>query len=71
MEAENLLPFLVVSERKGGGGVPLGGEGMKEQVKHVNPVKYVSPVGGLKPPTATNLLPPISSTALFNWVNET
>jgi len=41
----------------------------------VNPVKYVSPacagrlVGGFKPPTATNLLPPISSAALFNGVN--
>ena len=33
----------------------------------VNPVKYVSLVGGIKSPTATNLLPPISSTALFNW----
>ncbi|MEA3463657.1 MAG: hypothetical protein U9R14_01085 [Patescibacteria group bacterium] len=36
----------------------------------VNPVKYVSPVGGFKPPTATNLLPPISSTALFNGVKN-
>ncbi|MFH0955997.1 MAG: nucleotidyl transferase AbiEii/AbiGii toxin family protein [Candidatus Falkowbacteria bacterium] len=36
----------------------------------VNPVKSVSLVSGLKSPTATNLLSPTSSTALFNRVNK-
>ncbi|MCK4553432.1 hypothetical protein KAU19_00525, partial [Candidatus Parcubacteria bacterium] len=42
------------------------------QIKQIDfkvyPVKYLSLAGGPRPPTATNLLPPILSTALFNGV---
>ncbi|MEA3463949.1 MAG: class I tRNA ligase family protein, partial [Patescibacteria group bacterium] len=38
--------------------------------KKVHPVKYVSLDRGLKPPSAANLLQPISPTALFNGVNN-
>jgi len=39
-------------------------------MKNINPVKYVSFVGGFRPPTATNLLLPISSWDLFNGVKR-
>jgi len=44
------------------------GEGLAQLI-NVNPVKYVSLVGGFVSSTATNLLPPMSSVALFNGVN--
>ncbi|MBI2459034.1 MAG: nucleotidyltransferase domain-containing protein [Parcubacteria group bacterium] len=40
------------------------------ELDQLNPVKSVSLVKGFKPPTAIDLLPPISSAALFNGVKK-